>query len=212
MKKIIALLIIIIIGVYFSVSSTFSNKELVISKDITAKYVDSNVLYRMVDNILEEKEEEEEIVEEVIETVEEEITPAEKPVTEPVIRNEIVSTSPKTDDVKETLNGKMSAYGPDCSGCSGYLGSGRYVGDGNIYYEDATYGRVRIVAGDSKYSYGTIVRINDKTGQYLAIVLDRGGGIGINKKYMFDLLFSSESEASNYGISNASFEILRYGY
>lgn len=212
MKKIIALLIIVILGVYFSISPTISNKELVISKDIETKCVNSNVLYRMVETIEEDNEEDlEEVLEEVVEPKEEPKQP-EKIVVEPVIRNETVSTTPKVDDVKETLNGKMSAYGPDCSGCSGYLGSGRYVGDGNIYYDDATYGRVRIVAGDSKYSYGTIVRINDKTGQYLAIVLDRGGGIGINKKYMFDLLFSSENEASNYGISNASFEILRYGY
>lgn len=129
---------------------------------------------------------------------------------------EKVEQEEQTTDVLETLTGKMSGYGPDCSGCSGYLSSGRFVGNGNIYYEDKTYGNVRIVAGDYKYKLGSIVRIKNSrvsSDPFLAIVLDRGGSIGIDKKYMFDLLFESEQIALQYEVSdNTTFEILRNGY
>lgn len=125
-----------------------------------------------------------------------------------------VSSIEKEDEVLERQKGGLSAYGPDCVGCSGYLASGKYVLDGNIYYNDSQYGTVRIVAGDKKYSYGTIVRIkSNKVGNdILAIVLDRGG-VGLSKKFMFDLLCKSESEAWAFGsFSDVEFEILRYGY
>lgn len=117
-------------------------------------------------------------------------------------------------DVLETNVGKMSGYGPDCKGCSGYLASGKYVGDGSVYYDDSTYGRVRILAGDSIYKFGTIIRVsNSNVGSFLGIVLDRGGSIGFGKKYLFDLLYTSESEAMADEVSyNVVFEVLRYGY
>lgn len=117
-------------------------------------------------------------------------------------------------DVLETNVGKMSGYGPDCNGCSGYLASGKYVGDGSVYYDDSTYGKVRILAGDSIYKFGTIIRVsNSNVGSFLGIVLDRGGSIGFGKKYLFDLLYTSESEAMADEVSyNVVFEVLRYGY
>ena len=121
----------------------------------------------------------------------------------------------KYSDILETRVGKLTAYGPDCPGCSGRVGWGQNVTGGNIYYNDATYGQLRIVAGDKKYPYGTIVRIkNSRAGSdIMAIVLDRGGSVGIGKATMFDLLFASGSEASSFGTSNnCTFEILRYGF
>ena len=121
----------------------------------------------------------------------------------------------KYSDVLETLVGKLTAYGPDCPGCSGRVGWGQNVTGGNIYYNDATYGRLRIVAGDRKYPYGTIVRIkNSRAGHdIMAIILDRGGSVGIGKKTLFDLLFTDGNEASRFGTSNnCTFEILRYGF
>ncbi len=117
-------------------------------------------------------------------------------------------------DVLETQVGTMSAYGLDCSGCSGMVGSGYPALENNLLYYDSVYGSLRIVAGDKKYPYGTIVRVvNSKIGTFNVIVLDRGGAIGLGKRYMFDLLFSTEAEASNFGLSrNTTFEILRYGY
>lgn len=120
-----------------------------------------------------------------------------------------------TTDVLETQVGKMSGYGPDCRGCSGYLASGSYVGDGTIYYSDAVYGQVRILAGDAAYPFGTIVRIKDSrvSSEFIGIVLDRGGAIGFGKKFLFDLLYPSEQLALKDEVSyNTTFEILRFGY
>ena len=111
--------------------------------------------------------------------------------------------------VIETTYGTASAYSPYCYGCSGFTASG-YDVKNNTYYQDNTYGTIRIVAADSKYPFGTIVRINDGI---IAIVLDRGGGIGINKKFQYDILTSSDTEAYQIGVMyNAKFEILRLGY
>ena len=114
----------------------------------------------------------------------------------------------------ETQVGTMSAYGPNCVGCSGHLGGGFDASGGAYIYNDATYGNVRIVAGDPKYPYGTIIKVsNCKLGEFNAIVLDRGGAIGIGRRFMFDLLFSSEAEAAAFGTSyDVVFDILRYGY
>lgn len=124
-------------------------------------------------------------------------------------------TEPKLiTDVLETVVGTMSGYGLDCKGCSGVVGA-RYDAKGNnLRYYDKTYGECRIVAGDKKYPYGTIVRVkNSKIGTFNAIVLDRGGDIGIGRRYMFDLLFATEKESYDFGLSrNTTFEILRYGY
>ena len=127
------------------------------------------------------------------------------------ISNNVVEASVVT-DVLETQHGDMSAYGPDCAGCSGHLATG-FDARQSITYQDKTYGAVRIVAGDKKYPYGTIVRIKGAGNDFNAIVLDRGGNIGIGKLFMFDLLCQSEAQASLYGTSfNLTFEILRYGY
>lgn len=128
-------------------------------------------------------------------------------------KEEVVVSKPVS-DVLEKQVGSLSGYGPDCKGCSGYLASGRYVGDGNIYYSDSTYGTVRILSGDKTYPFGTIVRVKSSSwGTFLAIVLDRGGGVGFGKTHLFDLLYSSNSLAYDYGASyNTVFEILRYGY
>ncbi len=118
-------------------------------------------------------------------------------------------------NTNETLVGSMSGYGPDCRGCSGYLSSGLYVGDGTIYYNDKQYGNIRIVAGDYKYKLGSIVKISNSNvgGPFLAIVLDRGGSVGINKKFTFDLLYKTSEEALRNEVSrNTTFEILRNGY
>ena len=118
-------------------------------------------------------------------------------------------------DVKNTLVGTMSGYGPDCRGCSGGLAAGWNARNGNIYYNDATYGKIRIVAGDRSLPFGTIIRVvNSNVGvPFYAIVLDRGGDIGVGRRYMFDLLFASEADASRWGLSkNTTVEIVRYGY
>ncbi len=52
--------------------------------------------------------------------------------------------------VLEAFIGQLTGYGPDCTGCSGKTSSGQIVTNGNIYYTDAYYGKVRILASDKK--------------------------------------------------------------
>jgi len=119
-----------------------------------------------------------------------------------------------TEEVLATYNGIITAYGPDCKGCSGITASGYNVRN-NIYYNDKEYGKVRILAADKSLPFGTIVRIKNLNifdDEFLAIVLDRGGAIGFNKKANFDLLYRSEKETNFFGSRQATFEILRRGY
>ena len=122
----------------------------------------------------------------------------------------------KDEKVLAIYKGNITAYGPDCAGCTtGKTASGYNVLNGNIYYNDKEYGKLRIVASDKSLPFGTIVRIKglDITDMpILAIVLDRGGAIGFDKKVYFDLLYKSENDTLSFGIKYATFEILRRGY
>lgn len=129
----------------------------------------------------------------------------------------VVSTPPSNVNVLERLTGKVTAFTPYCSdGCQGYTASGKFVGNGDIYQYDSEYGMVHIVAGDSSYPFGTIVRIKNLNyfGEDIyAIVLDRGGAIGKNRRALFDLLFATEENANRFGVAyNIECEILRLGY
>ena len=112
----------------------------------------------------------------------------------------------------ETVN--ISHYGHDCYGCEGgETATGYYIGDGRTYYNDSTFGSVKVAAADSKYPYGTILRLSHNGYSYAAIVLDRGGSVGDHGQFQVDILASSESEAARIGsIYSASLEVLRYGY
>lgn len=122
-------------------------------------------------------------------------------------------TEPVLNEVIEVQYGKLSRYGPDCYGCSGYVAYGKYVGDGTIYYYDNYYGNVRILAGDKSYPFGTIVRVSFENESFLGIVLDRGGAIGFNRTALFDLLYPSEYLANIDGVNyNTKFEVLRIGF
>lgn len=109
----------------------------------------------------------------------------------------------------KTFTGFITHYGPDCKGCGGTTAAGYNVKN-TIYYNDKTYGIVRIVAMDRSYPLYSIIRIsNYKQGAITAIVLDRGGAIKGNK---IDLLVSSEKESSKLGIQrNAQVKVLRWG-
>ena len=167
------------------------------------------------DNTIEKKEvdveENNNTEEEVITEVQEETySSSYEVVNNPPVQEAMVETS----NVLETQVGSLSAYGPDCVGCSGYLATGFNATNGNIYYNDSTYGSVRIVAGDRTYPFGTIVQVQGTSlGDFYAIVLDRGGGVGFGKRFLFDLLCNSEAEASRVGsFWNVTFNIIRYGY
>lgn len=115
----------------------------------------------------------------------------------------------------KTFVGTMTGYGPDCVGCGGKTGCSpaQDVRNGNIYFDDSQYGKVRIIAADSEYSCGTVIRItasNVSKEPLIAVVLDRGGAINGNK---MDLLFESEAATKNIGFQrNVKYEVLRTGW
>lgn len=223
-----------LVCIYVLVLSLFS----ISSFEIEIEHFDSNIRNVNQEKVIssallahtdqEDEEEEEALEEESINEIEEE-TPSideqevqeseetnkkqeESPPTKVEEAVNIVDTSSFTVLAEETVN--ISHYGHDCYGCtSGYTASGYYIGDGRIYYQDPTFGSVRIVAADAKYPLGTILRLGYQNSTITAIVLDRGGGIGDGKKFQIDLLTTNNSKAYELGIvQNTHLEVLRLGY
>ena len=204
---------VLILGIvlYLVIVGTNATKPTVLSTDISTKKLKSSEL------LVEEKQMEhdlnKEVVEEVVkeEMIEDVSVEDEIDLDEQIVEEESL---PIISDVLESHVGTMSGYGPDCRGCSGFLASGKYVGDGNVTYYDSDYGNVRILAGDVSIPFGSIVRVkNSRVPEFVGIVLDRGGSIGFGKKFLFDLLYPSEDIALSDEVSyNTTFEILRFGY
>ncbi len=113
-----------------------------------------------------------------------------------------------------TFTGELTGYAGDCPLCSGYLACPprTNVLEKGIYYDDDTYGTVRIVASSKNYPCGTILKFNvSKLSDepIIAIVLDRGVG-GNN----IDLLTESQGFAARKvgRVRNLEFEVLREGW
>ena len=221
------LILIIIINIVFVCKNSVEKPNQLIVGRLDSRSIESNYLEIKIDESIEDKEESEiEVSKNTDESIKIKSTDINKENKKTNVENnadkkiEIKSETVqyKADSkVIETITGGLAGYGPDCSGCSSQkTASGYNISNGNINYNDKEYGKVRIVAGDKKYPFGTIVRITNTnyydTSPIYAIVLDRGG-VGIGKKYLFDLLFESEKEASIAGSKkNVTFEILRMGY
>lgn len=186
------------------------------------KIVNSSLLAQNPENDSDKNLEEEK---ESIKEVEEDSTENNEQLEQKTEEKPKIESTPKVEEVvniidtsgfavlsQETVN--VSHYGHDCYGCTtGYTASGYYVGDGRIYYQDATFGSVRVVAADLKYPLGTIIRIGYKGSTITAIVLDRGGAIGDDKRFQIDLLAQNNNKAYELGIvENTSLEVLRLGY
>ncbi len=116
---------------------------------------------------------------------------------------------------KVEFEGTLTGYGPDCVGCSGKVGCAPYqnVKNGNIYYEDKSYGKIRILAADPSIPCGSIIKVSNfkhVDGDIYGIVLDRGSAIhGLT----MDLLYESEAATKSLGRSyNINFKIERWGF
>ena len=112
------------------------------------------------------------------------------------------------------FNGSITGYGPDCQGCGGKTGGPprQNVKNGNIYFQDQQYGKINIVATDSRIPCGSIVKItNSSLGkEVVAIALDRGGVI---KGTLMDFLVETEKKAAKViGRQKVTFEIVRWGW
>lgn len=117
-------------------------------------------------------------------------------------------------NAKYTFVGELTGYAGDCKLCTGYLACPprTNVLEKGIYYEDSTYGKIRIVASSRNYPCGTILKfdVNKLSDEpIIAIVLDRGVG-GNN----IDLLTESEGYAAKKvgRVRNLEFEVLREGW
>lgn len=215
---------ILFMGCCLLVSTTSPNvKNIDVNNKIT--YVNSDAIKKeevieeapvsVVENVVEQpvvvEKKQEVVLEKPKEDVvigKDEVIPDDTPVDSGSDNNEETYFPPITAASK--FNGTMSGYGADIGSITA---SGHYIGD-SIYYDDSTYGKIRILAGDRSIPFGTIISVsNSNAGNFLGIVLDRGRNIGFDRVYDFDVLFETSREAINYGVSkNASFEILRVGY
>lgn len=213
---------IIFMGCCLLVSTTKPDvKNIDVNNKIT--YVNSDAIVKeevievvpLEDVSLEEKnevkEEEKSVVEEVPKVVEgpkeDEVIGKDEKIEYETPKEEVYIPSIT---VGSTFTGTMSGYGSDI----GDLTASEYNISETIYYEDSTYGSLRILASDNCIPFGTVIEVsNSKIGSFKAIVLDRGGNIGFDRLYDFDLLFETSKEAINYGSSlNTTFKILRVGY
>jgi 3D (Asp-Asp-Asp) domain-containing protein len=117
---------------------------------------------------------------------------------------------------KIEFTGTLTGYGPDCPGCGGHVvcRPNPDVRNGNIYYTDKEYGKIRILAADYSIPCGSIVHISNfkfvPNKEFTGIVLDRGSAIvGLT----MDLLYPSEADTVIIGRQrNIEFEILRWGW
>lgn len=122
------------------------------------------------------------------------------------IKNDLYSS-------KDSFTGYLTGYGADCPLCSGHLSCmpSLDVLNGNVNYNDTSYGNVRIVASSSNLSCGTVIKFkasNISNDDIVAIVLDRGvGGNAI------DLLSLNEDYArNNVGRQIITYDVIRYGW
>lgn len=208
-----------------------NNKSVVVDNNNFNKMADKTLfLFKSLDETKKEEEKESNVIveltsvdekEELSENVKDEdnnIEVNKEEVKEETIEKEESNVIPLTPDfidrvAIETFTGNLTGYGPDCVGCGGKTSTG-YDLTQNIYYEDAEFGIVRIVAADKYFPFYSIIRISGVPGMdsFLAIVLDRGGNVGFDKGTLFDLAFSTEKDPNILGLTrNVKFEVLRSG-
>ncbi len=153
------------------------------------------------------------IDENVVSLFEEEIVEEEPKIEVPAMPEPVINPVPLDTDVLDTVVGPLTGYGADCVGCSGITYSGFDLNK-SIYYDDYQYGSIRIVAADPSFPLYSVFRISNVPGMdtFLAIVLDRGSGVGFGRGTLFDLAFFKESDTFSVGkIQNVTFELLRRG-
>lgn len=152
-----------------------------------------------------------------------EVTKEEKVLAEPV--TEVIEIG--TGDYGEYV-GRLTSYGPDCPGCSAVGNVACFTKEGKnhslindgIYYEDDTYGSVRILAADHiKFPCGTIVLVDTGLSEpFYGVVLDTGSSMRNawrEEGYVWmDLAYESQ-EAARYGNTtsrNTKYSVQRWGW
>lgn len=138
-----------------------------------------------------------------------------------------VTTSTPAESSDSVYVGKMTGYGADCIGCNGIGslscrtadGSRHTLSENGEYYNDATYGTVRIVAAAlEQFPCGTIVKVDHPIlGTFYAVVMDTGGSMSnawAKGTVWMDLAFKSESDPAIYSSTsdNTTYSVQRWGW
>lgn len=123
------------------------------------------------------------------------------------------------------FQGRLTGYGPDCSGCSSVgnvscrtkEGLNHSLINNGITYTDQEYGEVRILAAaTSAFPCGTIIAVdNGILTPFYAIVLDSGYDMRNawqNGNVWFDLAFESQASVTNVSNKTALFSVQRWGW
>lgn len=210
--------LLVLSGLLFFLVISATMRTIKIDKSLSKNKVTKTIVYeydldKMVSsyNFVEVKKEEvKEVAEEKIQQNQQEETKLEE-----------------TNDETAVYVGKMTGYGADCAGCSGTGalscktsdGSRHTLSENGEYYNDSTYGTVRIVAADlSTFPCGTIVKVQHPSlGTFNAVVMDTGGSVKNAMKnglVWMDLAFKTESDPSIYSTtsSNTTYTVLRLGW
>lgn len=114
-----------------------------------------------------------------------------------------------------SFDGQMTAYKATCAGCTGKVSCPprQNVRNNNIYFEDQTYGTLRILAADPAIPCGTIVQITNvsfSNEPIMGIVLDRGGAI---KGNIMDFLVGENDNMDIVGRQRGvHYEVVRWGW
>ena len=115
-----------------------------------------------------------------------------------------VNTTTPTESI-ETFDASVTAYLPDCRGCSGFTASGKDVRNTSVF-NDSTFGTVRIIAADRRFPIGTVMYIQDVGN---AIVLDRGRSVTGN---ILDLLMHQGQNPWQFGRQSLQAQVVRLGW
>ena len=125
------------------------------------------------------------------------------------------------------FTGRMTGYGADCAGCSGYgtlscktrNGSSFSLTRDGATYNDSKYGNVRILAAAlEKFPCGTIVKVEHGVfGTFNAVVLDTGSAMRsawANGTVLMDLAFITQSDKSIHlsTTNHAKYTVQRWGW
>lgn len=194
-----------------TIDSNVDTKELATSLVAKTELEEVKAIEQTSAEDISEKEEQIQVKEQQVKKQEEqkeEVTTSVEPA-KPEEKVEIKEEKPS--DVIATYTGTMSYYYANCTGCSGITSTGVDVSDGRVYYHDNTYGNVRIIAAGTEIPKWSIVRLKNTSfgTNTLAIVLDRGGAIGVGKTFLIDMLTNSTENKG--GIENVTVEVIRKG-
>ena len=148
------------------------------------------------------------------------LTTGEVTVFESISEEVTIGTGPEAD-----YSGRLTGYGPDCTGCTGLLycpdSDGKYhylTNDINsTYFEDKEFGKVRILASDpTLFPCGTIIHVVNDDLDIYGVCLDTG--IAMRNAWrnygsvLIDLAFTSESISMGATNNNTKFTVLRWGW